>query len=412
MGGPQYTAGPIIGYSNNIPIYANGGGYGVTAPQLGISGYFGPDGSLMFREGVQSQDQGGLYGALTAPFRYLGEIADWVQDKGAPIATTIGQGVDTFMNDAFVPVAEGLMVAGGSFINPLVGAGIGGLISYGGSASSGANEGNALVSGITSAAMSGALSYGVNALGDYARTALIGDASNWGGQTAAEITAESAAKEAVVQELIDSGINPNYLNSASNTGYQLQGQPAFSIDLMLEPLPSPYPTYSTAPIPDTPYFAADPVLQNYSNTLPPNTGALPNVNYDSPSMPAFNVEPTLAPGSGPFAIDPSLNIDQYPIQPNYMGVVTDALMKYGSKLGNLISGAGQGAGGFATTSEFKPGSSTPDGDWTTLIESMGTGRGKSKGLAAGEVEPLSQELSFYPGAKEIGKYDKRQLYYA
>jgi hypothetical protein len=54
---------------------------------------------------------------------------------------------------------------------------------------------------------------------------------------------------------------------------------------------------------------------------------------------------------------------------------------------------------------------SPDAVTEFLMQHGGTGKGKSKGLGAGEVKGPYYGDSFMPGLKDIKKYDEQGLYY-
>jgi hypothetical protein len=82
------------------------------------------------------------------------------------------------------------------------------------------------------------------------------------------------------------------------------------------------------------------------------------------------------------------------------------------ELAKLLMGGGAatGAGAFPDGGG-RPGMSSPDAVTEFLMQHGGTGKGKSKGLGAGEVKGPYYGDSFMPGLKEIKKYDEQGLYY-
>lgn len=102
-------------------------------------------------------------------------------------------------------------------------------------------------------------------------------------------------------------------------------------------------------------------------------------------------------------------------EPSIMGEVGKAVLDNKKLLGELAKllmggGAATGAGAFPDGGG-RPGMSSPDAVTEFLMQHGGTGKGKSKGLGAGEVKGPYYGDSFMPGLKEIKKYDEQGLYY-
>jgi hypothetical protein len=83
------------------------------------------------------------------------------------------------------------------------------------------------------------------------------------------------------------------------------------------------------------------------------------------------------------------------------------------KLAGMLSGgaAAVPAGATVFPGGGRPGMASPDAVTEFLMQHGGTGKGKSKGLGAGEVKGPYYGDSFMPGLKEIKKYDEQGLYY-
>ena len=113
--------------------------------------------------------------------------------------------------------------------------------------------------------------------------------------------------------------------------------------------------------------------------------------------------------------NPTPTVAELASPPSIMGDIGKAVLdnkKLLDYLAKLLGGAGAatGAGAFPDGGG-RPGMASPDAVTEFLMQHGGTGKGKSKGLGAGEVKGPYYGDSFMPGLKEIDKYNEQGLYY-
>lgn len=115
-----------------------------------------------------------------------------------------------------------------------------------------------------------------------------------------------------------------------------------------------------------------------------------STNYD-PHDTYFQTEPSLMEQAGKIVLD------------------NRSLLKVLSQLFNEAGASTTGAAAFPGGG--RPGMPSSEAVTEFLMQHGGTGKGKSKGLGAGEVKGPYYGDSFMPGLKEIDKYNEQGLYY-
>jgi hypothetical protein len=197
---------------------------------------------------------------------------------------------------------------------------------------------------------------------------------------------------------------------------------------------TPDSMYPLTPSGNIPYAPANPSsmypLDSYGNIQ--YAPAAPEVAYplgsNAEKLNAINAEPqfasdyihpyNLGSGHGADVEIGSTNYDPYNTyfkeDPSIMSQIGKALLNKGliDNLLKLLSGGGtSGGGAYPTSEEGRPGMGTSEAVTEFLMQHGGTGKGKSKGLGAGEVKGPYYGDSFMPGLREIKKYDEQGLYY-
>ena len=166
-------------------------------------------------------------------------------------------------------------------------------------------------------------------------------------------------------------------------------------------------------------FQTDPFLQTTSDTLAaggmPIGGIQPDpLIYGTNQMPAFQVNETLTPGTGPFSTASSLDINQNPVDDSLAKTIKEYAMENKDLLiniaGSFLGGLEKGDTKMATVEDAYKGTPSEYDPMTQFLTS-GTGVGSSKGLNAAEMKKLRANLGVYMSGKGMGGYDQSQLYY-